>query len=350
MKFLKQIKKCIPILLTLFLAGCFALPEEAPALPPPTIAVPTIPPIPTAPVARGNVQMTATPQATYVPVREERLYFLVTGVLIEGIFVSAGDEVRAGDVVAALYMPEVVAELEDLLRLQDETQLRLRQVNERRNLALSLAETSGIPVDDTNFLESRANIQAELRLLEMDIDYLRDRYESRFLRATMDGVVGSVATFVVNMRSMSRHTIAVIADHNYTAFIVTTRAAEFMHPGEYFTMTLRGNTFLMQVICPDEAGFERSTVRRYEAFLAFVDSPPALTGGDRGQVHVLFDEVFDVLYIPTPALRRVGHFRTFVYVMENGLRTVREVEVGLEGDRHVEIISGLAEGELVVTR
>ena len=350
MNLTKTIKTCIPILLLLFLTGCFALPTEAPALPPPVLRIAQSPHIPTEPVARGSVQMTANPQAVYVPVREERLQFEAEGIPIQGIFVTAGDQVTAGDVIAALYMPEVTAELNSLHRTRDDLQLRLSQVNERRALALAQAETSGIPIDDAHFLQTRANILTDLEILQMDIDHMQELNSTRYLRATMNGVVNSAAPFVVNMQSQPRQTIATITDHTYTAFVITTRAADFMHPGDYFDMTLGGGTFLMQVVCPDEFNFTRSTSHRYEAFLIFVDSPPTLREGDRGNVHVLFDEVQDVLYIPAASLRRVGEYRTFVYVMENDVRTIRDVVIGLEGDRHIEIISGLTEGELVVTR
>ena len=354
MDFCKKLIFLAMLLPMLFLSACFALPAEAIALPPPTLAVPDVPPIPTTSVARGNVQMTAAPWATYLPAREERLHFTETDIPVQGIFVSVGDEVRAGDIIAALYMPEVDAMLDDLLRTQADMQLRLAQVDERRNLALSIAATSGIPVDDTHFLESRASIRADLEILQMDIEYARRLNETRYLRASMDGVVNRVAPFFVDMRSHPRTLVALITDHDYTAFIVAAHVAEFMHPGDYFNMTLESGTFLMQVVDPDEAGFISSGTNIFEAFLVFVDPPPSLRAGERGQVHMLFDEVYDVLYIPASALRRIGDDRTlvidrtFVYVMENGLRSVRDVVIGLEGDYLVEVISGLREGELVI--
>ena len=335
-------------LLPIFLSACFALPTEAPALPPPMLAAPELPPLPSVPVIRGNIQMVAHPMATYVPVREERLYFSEPDILIQGIFVSVGDAVQEGDIIAALYLPEIQAELDDMLRAQIDMQLRLQQVNERHNLALSLAATSGIPIDDAHFLESRANIQADLSVLQIDIDYLRRINDTRYLRAPMDGVINRVAPFVVNMRSSTRQLIALITDHSYTPFIVTAVTAEFMQPGDHFSMTMDGNTFLMQVVCPDYIGLIRSHHNRFEAFLVFVDAPPTLRGGERGRVHVIFGELEDALYIPASALRRIGYERTFVYVLENGLRQIRDVVVGLEDDYFVEILSGLAEGELVI--
>jgi len=348
MNLCKKLIFSVILLPLLFLSACFALPAEAIVLPPPTLAVPDIPPIPTVHVARGNVQMTASPWATYLPAREERLHFTEIDIPIQGIFVSVGDEVRAGDIIAALYMPEIDAMLDDLLRTQADMQLRLAQVEERRNLAISIAATSGIPVDDTHFLESRTSIRADLEILQMDIEYARRINETRYLRASMDGVVNRVAPFVVDMRSHPRALIALITDNDYTAFIVTAHVAEFMHPGNYFNMTLESGTFLMQVVAPDEAGFISSGTNMFEAFLVFVDPPPTLRTGERGHVHMLFDEVYDVLYIPASALQRINDERTFVYVMENGLRSIRDIVIGLEGDYFIEVISGLEEGELVI--
>ena len=348
MNFHKKIITSIPLLLIFFLTGCFALPSEAVALPPPVITVPEPPLFSTVPVARGTVQMIADVHATYVPGIEERLYFAETGIPILGIFVTAGDHVQAGDIVAALDIPEIGEELEALTQRRDGLALALRHTEERHATALAIAEITGNPVDDLQFIQRRADLLSELGVVDMYILYLRRRDEARYLRSPINGVVSRATTFLFGMETHARRQLVVIADHDYTAFVVRNPMAEYLHPGDYHYIIINGNSYLMQVVDPDEVGFTRSDFSRYEAFLVFIDTPPSLSSGATGSVQIDFGQVHDVLYVPTTVLRRAGEERAFVYVLEDGLRTIRDVEVGLVGNEVVEILSGLEEGELVI--
>jgi len=336
-------------LLSLFLlTACFALPTEAPVLPPPTITVLEAPILSTVAVARGNVQMIAPIPASYMPAREVRLMFDEGDIPLLGIFVANGDPVQEGDIIAALDLPHIQAELEHHESRRTRLTLELRQLEEQHNLALDLAERSGNPADDLHFIRRRADILQEMSVIDMYIVYLRQLDETRYLRAPISGVASRVAGFTVGMYSQANRLIATITDHDYTAFVVRSPMANYMNPGDNYEMTFGGNTFLMQVVDYSEAGFIRNETFPFEAFLVFIDEPPTLAGTAIGQVLVDLGQVDDVLYIPTTALVRAGDDRTFVYVLENGLRTVRDVVIGLEGNNEVEIVSGLIEGELVV--
>ena len=340
----------IPAGLTLlFLSACFALPAEAPVLPPPALTVPEAPYFVTVPVSRGTVRTIASPTAVYVPSLEERLTFAENDIPILGIFVSAGDEVQAGDIIAALHLPAIQQDLDNINRRRSRLEFDLQQLSESHALALSLAEISGTPVDDLQFLESRLEILEEMVMLDSRIAYLRRQDEARYLRASMDGVVSQAAVFVDGMLSRSGQIIAIITDNTFTAFVVRSHMAEFMNVGDRFDMTIGVLTYLMEVVDPEVVGFTPGDGSQPEAFLIFVDLPPALRPGIRATVQVVFEEVDDTLYIPRQALRRSA-YRTFVYVLEGDLRLLRDVTIGIEGTTIVEILSGLSEGEQVIWR
>ena len=71
--------------------------------------------------------------------------------------------------------------------------------------------------------------------------------------------------------------------------------------------------------------------------------------GMNGVAEVLITERTDVLAIPARALRRIGREQV-VDVMANGAVEERAVQAGISDGQYVEVISGLAEGELVVLR
>ncbi|MCL2201757.1 MAG: hypothetical protein FWB75_07305, partial [Oscillospiraceae bacterium] len=174
--------------------------------------------------------------------------------------------------------------------------------------------------------------------------------ESRHLRATMDGIITSVLIFTEGMLSSAITNVAVISDQDISAFVVQGRAAEDMHPGDRFEMTLGNEIFTMVVVDPDDFGFVRDEFAGAgiaQAFLAFAGAMPSPGFETSGRVHIPLDEVSDALFIPASAVRRYGE-RTFVYVLNDGLREVRDVQAGLEADGIVEIVHGLSEGEHVI--
>jgi len=63
---------------------------------------------------------------------------------------------------------------------------------------------------------------------------------------------------------------------------------------------------------------------------------------------IIVDTKTDVLYVPNAAVKTQGD-TSYVEVMADGQPTRREVTVGISSDEATEIVSGLEEGEEVVT-
>ena len=346
------------------------LPEEPPVPPLPTVTHPDVRIIYTVPVSRGNLMLEANPFAHYMVARTERQLFLVDGVPVLGIFVSVGDEVSEGDIIAALYKPEIQQELNELNRARNAAAFELQLLQERHDLALYLASRFGSFVDSAPFVASQTVLEAEIEVLDRLIDYVTVLDEARYLRATMDGIVTDAMTFVAGMYSSSSVNIAVISDRAFTSFVVQGGIAEEMTPGDRFIMTLGPDlhyrraqwgaapgtelddtAFLVEVIDPVDFGFVLDILPDDDgpasAFLAFVDAPPAEGFDTVARVHIPLAEATDVLFIPASTLHRHDD-RSFVYVLSNGVRAVRDVVSGLESGGYVEIVSGLAEGDLIV--
>ena len=69
--------------------------------------------------------------------------------------------------------------------------------------------------------------------------------------------------------------------------------------------------------------------------------------GMSGTVEIILEEKNDVLIVNESAVFRVGD-QSFVTVIRNGKQIEVEVEIGIEGRREVEILSGLEEDDLVL--
>jgi len=336
------------IFLLLFLSACFALPIEDPVLPMPVTQAPTARPLRTFTVTRGDVRLYSNLSAFNVPTREERLSFAVDGFTVLGIFVDVGDVVQKGDIIAVLEFPAVQAQLQDALREEEWIRLGLNHVERRHALALRIAEATGKPVDNAHYLAERTYLQQQLRIVGRHIDYLLRANENRYLLAPIDGTITSVVTFYEGMTSNTLRTVAVIADQAQTVFVVRGIDGLQVSSGDRFTLTVNQEPFLAEVIDPVEFGIIRHDELGSDIYLTMIDDgilEPV--GSIHGTIHVERETAQDVLFIPLTAINRSAT-RTFVYVITDGVRTVRDVEIGLWGNNALEITSGLEEGEIVV--
>lgn len=62
---------------------------------------------------------------------------------------------------------------------------------------------------------------------------------------------------------------------------------------------------------------------------------------------IIIEEKEDVIRVPLSSVFRIDG-DSYVYVAEEGRAMLRQVEKGLEGDEHIEIAWGLAEGEVII--
>ena len=122
-----------------------------------------------------------------------------------------------------------------------------------------------------------------------------------------------------------------------------------MLPGMYFDMQVLGEAFTGRVIDPVVYGVDgrRGTgdFAHPAAYLILLDAP-VISGTVFASVHIVAAEARDVFFVPNLAINRVGD-RDFVYVVEDGVRVIRYVEIGIVGNAVSEITSGLYEGEQV---
>ena len=350
---MEKIKSCVffavlVILCNLFLAACFALPEEPPAVLPPRFTPPEPREIWTTPASRGDVRAYIQAQAQYVLAREVSLSFDETGIPIRNIYAQVGDVVSAGDIIASLGIEGVDEVLEVYVSRRNALNLQLSQLAQRRHLAVSLAVSAGIPIDDSGYITEERVLQAELSVISRQIARLQEYVFVGYLISPMDGVVTFTTRFIEGMTSSAGSRVAVVSDPVASAFIMRYfRALPYMIIGNQFSATFRDSTFMLEVVCPEEYGFYGRPEWAGAAFLMFAEHPHPIIDHGFGNLHIIFDAADDVIYIPTELLHEAGE-RTFVYILENGLRQVRDVVVGVRGNYTVEIISGLEEGEEVI--
>lgn len=121
--------------------------------------------------------------------------------------------------------------------------------------------------------------------------------------------------------------------------------------GQKATITLDSiadKTFTGEVTGVDRIGAVSSGVVQYPAIIELNSSSPQILPNMVVTANILIDKKDNVLLVPSSAVQTQDD-QSFVSVLKDGQQQAVLVETGLVSDTQTEIVSGLEEGDLVVT-
>ena len=256
---------------------------------------------------------------------------LVRGRIIERCRCE-GRQVRKGDLLARLDDKEAIATLNDLRALEEFQQREFDRQSQL--LARGVATSQAYQRSESDLARIRAQIAAQSQRL----DYYK-------VLAPMDGTVlkedGEVGDMVEPGTVLYRIGLAkplwVVAEVNeedipririgQKALLRTDAFASQVLPGTVRQITPAGDpvakTFRVRIGLPD-------------------DTP--LHVGMSVEANIVSREKPDALLVPTNAIVN-GH----LFVIEDGRARLRKVEPGIRGSGFVELLDGIAEGEIVIS-
>ena len=324
----------------------------------------------TAIVTTGNIEQAVTALGALQPKDYVDVGAQVSGTL-EAVHVNIGDLVTKGQLLAevdpTVYEATVAADKAKLKDLEaqvkgQQAQLALAVLQNKRNQGLlkidavskDTAETSAAQVQlySASLDGSRAQLeQAQSTLTgdEANLSYTK-------IYAPMDGTVTSQTTLqgqTLNNKQ-SAPTIMQIAD--LTVMTVKAQVAEAdvskLKPGMPVYFTTLG--------MPDRKW--RSTVRQilptpetindvilYNALIDVENPDKALMTSMTAQVFFVLGEAENVPVVPVAALKPGRDGGNRVLVLKDGVAKMTPVKIGLQNRVSAEVLSGLKEGDVVVT-
>jgi len=121
--------------------------------------------------------------------------------------------------------------------------------------------------------------------------------------------------------------------------------------GQKATVTLDSlsdKTFTGKVVSVDRTGSVTSGVTNYPAIVQFDSTTAEILPNMAATANIILETKDNVLIIPTSALQ-TQNGQTTVRVLKNGQVQSVVVEAGLASESQMEIISGLVEGDVVIT-
>lgn len=307
-------------------------------------------------VKRGNITLTESVRTKYFAARQENHGFAASGLYYDQFMVSVGDDVKAGDILATLDCVELDAKI-----AQKQAAIEELDLNLERNIQLLALfdERQGdrpLTADDgarrRGYETAIRDAEDEKAIVSAELSDLLAQREGRVIYAAIDGTVTFVRDVQPGETSVSGRVVVTVTDLTACAFTASVQHPESLSADEIYTITIDGEPYDLMLTTAEELGIEpepmndKSTLTRvyFEPLTPTVN----LSADATGSFVVTVASNDEAIYIPADALTSVNGV-TCVYVENDaGLMSVREVTVGIQTSRYVEITSGLEEGENVI--
>lgn len=261
------------------------------------------------------------------------LSFGVSGVPYDEFYVTKGDTVKKGQLLAKL-------ECDDYKEQEEEVRYELKRI-EIRLKQLDL-EFLNYGVSKKDYERKRADYENQRLVLCQRIEELSVYISERYLYADMDGVV----------KEMAEERMTDLSEEGLVIFELTGGQQEFrgntadtrkLVTGQTYLLTLNGEVY--------EVVLDRMIDKREgdtEVVFIFTDGKDHLMTGERGVVRYVVEEAKDVLYVPKSAVSKSGEHYYVYFLNEEGLREIKEISISDSyGDYYV-VTEGLSEGEEII--
>lgn len=141
-------------------------------------------------------------------------------------------------------------------------------------------------------------------------------------------------------------------DTGYKATLMVSRYdIEYVELGQKAKVTMGQTVYdgTVSAISPVATSSDASGKPKVKVEISFDDKQARPTIGLEASVQIFTKEQKGVLNVPEKAVY-TGDSGKYVFVLENGKAQKRTIEVGASGEGYTEILSGLSEGEIVVTQ
>ncbi|MEW6401771.1 MAG: efflux RND transporter periplasmic adaptor subunit [Chloroflexota bacterium] len=317
----------------------------------------------TVPVTKCDVQQTVTAPGTLENTSETQILMPVDGYLSQ-VLVKAGDSVAAGQVLASV---DDISRAEAWSALKDAQEAYQSAFNYRKSLEGKIwldritYETNGREQRPVHHWykgyadpETIAEADNNLALKKAELDAAQTVLDNMELKAPFDGIVVD-AEAVINQPYQASKALFKIIDPKALEIAANVTEEDFPllslgQEAEIFfdarpDVTVKGK---ISSIIP--LRIEGSDTPLYNTYITLDEVPDGLADGMTADTAITIAKVEGALCLPRAVVRASSTDTTIVKVWDGVQETEREVTVGLRGDTYVEIISGLEEGEQVVTR
>lgn len=292
-------------------------------------------PVETARADEREIAASYTTTAALEAPGEAQVVAKTSGVLLE-LMAEEGDRVKRGQILARIDpdRPRLeVARTEAAMRKLEANYARSQQLADKRLVSADANEQLRYDL---------ASARAAWEMAKLELSYTN-------IEAPIDGVIAQRMVKRGNLIQLNSALFRIVDDSRLDAVLnVPERELAILEPGQ--TVLLRADALPGQVF---EGRVDRVSPvidagsGTFRVTCAF-DAGQALRPGMFGRIEVIYDQRDDVLTVPRSALLEEGG-EPAVFVVRDGKAVRTPIEIGYAGSEFVEIRSGLASGDSVVT-
>ncbi len=334
----------------------------------------------TSKVERGTIVWTVSASGSVVSANIFEVTTQATG-MVKKVYVTDGEKVKAGQKIMEIEL--------DLAGKQKNTSAWSAYLTAKNNLESSKATLWSLnsamwqanqkfindaverelPENDPTYIQENSdwlaaeakykNQQEVVRQAQVAVNNAWFSYQltSPVITAPVSGIISGL-NFVPGMVISSSSTgtsyrVAVIRIEGtpIASFNLSELDVPVVKPGQKATITLDSlpdKTFTGKVVSVDRLGTTTNGVTNYPVIVQFDTSSEEVLPNMAASVNIIIETKDNVLIVPSSAIQKQNG-QNIVAVLENGKERQRQVEVGISSETQTEIISGLSEGEVVIT-
>lgn len=309
----------------------------------------------------GDVVKTAKVRSNYVSLEKYNLAFAVDNKLIKEVNAKIGEYVEAGQLLVALDVEDLEAEIAQLEFQIGQLNLQKSQTEEMQAFDLASADrmyayTEQKKADREALQKNKERITEQYRrsieslsdqiaLQQLKLEQDRQEFENGLLYAGISGEITYVQNDMKDTPCKKDRVVVTISDRDACYFVSDDiEYAEYFKEEEPVELSYRENGKKIDVqVVP-------ALMDQWEEQMYFqVLSDELVSNKASGIILMELDSREHVLCVPADAVHESDK-GLFVYLEKNGLLEMRYVTVGLAGDTLMEITDGLAEGEMVALK
>jgi len=334
----------------------------------------------TSKIERGTIVWTVSASGSVVSANIFEVTTQATG-MIKKVYVSDGEKVKAGQKIMEIEL--------DLAGKQKNASAWSAYLSAKNNLEsakatlwslnsamwqanqkfINDAVERELPENDPTYIQENSdwlaaeakykNQQEVVRQAQVAVNNAWFSYQltSPVITAPVSGIISGL-NFVPGMVISSSSTgtsyrVAVIRIEGtpIASFNLSELDVPVVKPGQKATITLDSlpdKTFTGKVVSVDRLGTTTNGVTNYPVIVQFDTSSEEVLPNMAASVNIIIETKDNVLIVPSSAIQKQNG-QNIVAVLENGKERQRQVEVGISSETQTEIISGLSEGEVVIT-
>lgn len=364
MKNKKLLRILSVIMMLLMLSGCSLLPKEDEYQISPVVVENQKVTYKTAVVQAGDISKTETVTCSYKPVKTQSYSFDLTGESYDTVYVTAGEYVEKGQLLAQLNVASIVSQLSSCYNSINQVYLQLEHTKETRELEYNhrVALIEAATPEEALFLESAqsvydsfsstiSSLTNELTVLQMKASELEKQKADRQIYADFNGNVTTAIVRSSMDKSVQGEVVVTIADTSTSMFTSNTKYYSYFNFGDVHNMTVNGEICSVKVVDPTQYGFEKSEPTSDGKAVVYFEMEDAISNLDEngtGRIELVLEKSEDSMYVINDAIINTSSGSSVYYFDEKGIMKMKAVKTGIVSGMYTEILEGVEVGEELI--